>query len=82
MTLDRPVLELRAPLSYLTGYAVEVLAWAARPGFVDSLPEESRARAREVRALLLRFLDELPRGWSAAAGAYGRALLTLAPQGR
>jgi spermidine synthase len=81
MTLDRPILELRAPLSYLKGYSTEVLAWAARGEIVASLPAQSQERAREVRALLARFLDELPSGWGQAAGAYGRALLALPPQG-
>jgi spermidine synthase len=77
MTLDLPVLELRAPLSYLSGYSTEVLAWAARPGFAQTLPTPSRIRAEEVRELLRRFLADLPGGWSAAAAAYGRALLAL-----
>lgn len=77
MTLDRPILELRAPLSYLRGYSTDVLAWAARGEIVASLPAASQERAREVRALLARFLDELPQGWGPAAGAYGRALLAL-----
>jgi spermidine synthase len=81
MTLDRPVLELRAPFSYLSGYSTEVLAWAARPGFAATLPSASRARAEQVRALLTRFLQELPAGWSAAAAAYGRALLALPAAG-
>jgi spermidine synthase len=81
MRLDRPILELRAPLAYLKGYSTEVLAWAARGEIVASLPASSQARAREVRNLLARFLDELPQGWGQAAGSYGRALLALPPAG-
>lgn len=79
MTLDRPLLEARAPLSYLSGYATEVLAWAGRREFAESLPERARPRALAVRGLLARFLADLPRGWSAAASAYGHALLALPP---
>ena len=82
MRLDRPILELRAPLASLQGYSTEVLAWAARSEIVTSLPQPSQARAREVRDLLARFLDELPQGWGQAAGSYGRALLALPPAGR
>ena len=76
---DRPVLEFRAPLSFLSGYSEEVLRWCAREEFVDRLPAASRGRAREVRALLETFLDDLPGGLSAAAASYGRALLALPP---
>jgi spermidine synthase len=75
MTLDRPILEARAPLSFLSGYSIEVLAWAARADFVDTLPQDLRPRARLARAHLERFLAELPAGWSRAAANYGRALL-------
>jgi len=75
MTLDRPILEARAPLSFLAGYSTEVLAWAARADFVDTLPEPVRARAERGRELVRRFLADLPRGWSLAAANYGRALL-------
>jgi spermidine synthase len=74
---DLPSVEFRAPLSYLHGYADEVLRWCARPEFVEALPEASRGRAREVRALVLDFLERLPSGKSAAAASYGRALLAL-----
>lgn len=74
---DRPVLEFRAPFSFLSGYSVEVLRWAGRPEFVERLPEASRGRAREVRSLLGTFLDELPVGLSEAARSYGNALLAL-----
>jgi spermidine synthase len=77
MTLDRPILEARAPLSFLSGYSTEVLAWAGRAEFVETLPEDLRPRARQARAHLERFLDELPSGWSRAAARYGRALLEL-----
>lgn len=76
-TLERPLLELRAPFSYLAGYTVPILAWAARAEPVERLPEAARPRAREVRDLLEAFLEALPQGWSAAAGTYGRALLAL-----
>jgi spermidine synthase len=75
MKLDRPILELRAPFSFLAGYSREVLAWAGRPEFVETLPASVRPRALRQRTLLARFLADLPTGWSAAAGAYGRALL-------
>ena len=74
---DRPVIEFRAPLSYLAGYSVEVLRWAGRDGFVESLPAASREPAREVRRGLARFLDDLPYGFSAAVEEYERVLLAL-----
>ena len=76
---DRPVLEFRAPRSFLSGYSEEVLRWCAREDFVERLPAASRGRALELRALLRGFLDGLPGGLSAAAGTYGRALLALPP---
>ena len=76
---DRPVLEFRAPLSYLSGYAVETLRWAARASYVEALPEPARARALEVRALVLRFIERLPSGRTAAAERYGAELLALPP---
>jgi spermidine synthase len=76
---DRPVLEFRAPFSFLRGYATEVLGWAAREEFVERLQPEARERARAVRATLRRFLDELPGGWTLAAQRYGEALLALPP---
>ncbi len=79
MRLDRPVLEFRAPLSFLRGYSVEVLAWAGRAEFVEALPATVRPRAREVRAALERFLEALPRGYSEAARRYGAELLALPP---
>jgi len=74
---DRPVLEFRAPFSYLGGYATEVLAWAGRGQGLGRLPAASRPRARQVRALLATFLEELPEGLSRAARRYGDALLSL-----
>ena len=71
------MLEFRAPLSYLGGYSTEVLRWAGRAEFVESLAAPSRARAREVRALLAEFLEAAPRDMSSAARAYGRDLLSL-----
>jgi len=70
----RPVLEFRAPLSFLSGFSVEVLRWAGREEFVDELPPAARARGREVRAALREFLERLPRGLSAAAAWYGERL--------
>ena len=77
MRLDRPILELRAPLSFLAGYSTEVLAWAGREEFVATLPAAVQPHARAWRGQLERFLRELPQGWSRAAGNYGRALLGL-----
>jgi hypothetical protein len=74
---DRPVLEFRAPLPYLGGYSTEVLRWAGRDGFVETLDAPCRTRAAEVRALLARFLERLPLGWGSAATAYGAELLAL-----
>ena len=79
MTYDRPVIEFRSPFRFLSGYSTEILAWAARPEFVERLPAASRPRAREVRGLLEGFLVDLPSGLSAAAGRYGRSLLALPP---
>jgi len=70
----RPVLEFRAPLSFLSGFSVEVLRWAGREEFVDELPPAARARGHEVRAALAEFLERLPRGLSAAAAWYGERL--------
>jgi spermidine synthase len=74
---DRPVLEFRAPRSFLKGYCEPVLRWAAREDFVARLPEASRPRARAVHRILLTFLAELPNGYSAAIEKYGRDLLAL-----
>jgi spermidine synthase len=79
MREDRPVLEFRAPRSFLAGYSTGALAWAARPEFVSSLPPSARARGREVRAALVRFLERVPHGRSEAARAYGEELLGLPP---
>jgi spermidine synthase len=76
---DLPILEFRAPFSFLTGYSTEVLEWCARGEFVERLPPASRERAREVRELLGDFLEALPHGLSAAGAEYGRALLSLPP---
>lgn len=76
---DRPVLEFRAPKSYLAGYNVEALRWAGRADFVAALPAASRGRAREVRGCLDRFISALPSGLSAAARRYGEELLALEP---
>ena len=74
---DRPVLEFRAPLSFLKGYCIPILDWAAREEFLSQLPAGSRARGREVRNTLRRFLDHLPEGYDQAIEAYGRDLLSL-----
>ncbi len=72
---DRPVLEFRAPQSYLSGYSVETLRWAGRETFVPRLPQAARSPAHALRAALMRFLDRLPQGWSEAARRYGEELL-------
>ncbi|MCB9915488.1 MAG: hypothetical protein H6828_10115 [Planctomycetes bacterium] len=77
---DHPVLEFRAPLSYLGGYSTEALRWAGRDAFVDELPPAARPRAREVRALLAAFLHAAPAGAGEAARRYGEALLALPPR--
>ncbi len=76
---DRPVLEFRAPLSFLAGYSLEVLAWAGRDDFVASLPVVSQARAHEVRLLLREFLRNAPSNPGTAAREYGERLLGLEP---
>ncbi|MEM7306908.1 MAG: hypothetical protein AAF682_09570 [Planctomycetota bacterium] len=75
MVENRPVLEFRAPKSFLAGYSVGALRWAGRPEYVDQLPEPARARATELRSALTRFLDRLPQGLSEAARLYGEELL-------
>ena len=72
---DHPVLEFRAPRAFLAGYSVAALRWAARDDVIDQLPPSSQPRARQVRLLLRKFLDDLPKGWSQAASSYGAALL-------
>jgi spermidine synthase len=79
---SKPVLEFRAPLSFLAGYSVDVLRWAGRPEVVERLPAVAREHALVVRRDLKRFLDDLPKGRSAAAEAYGRALTDRASLGR
>ncbi len=81
MREDRPVLEFRAPLSFLAGYSTEALAWAGRPDFVAALPGSARLPARRAREALARFLAALPQGLSRAAEAYGAELLALPPAG-
>jgi spermidine synthase len=72
---DHPVLEFRAPKSFLAGYATEVLAWAGRTEALNIVPEASRPAAREVQALLAQFLTDLPQGLSNAAERFGDALV-------
>lgn len=72
---DHPVLEFRAPLSFLGGYATEVLSWAGRENFVSVLPEAARPEALRVRSALATFLEDLPNGWTKAARVYGESLL-------
>jgi spermidine synthase len=79
MTDDRPVLEFRAPLSFLSGYSVEVLRWAGRDAFLEQLPAASLPSAHATRDALAEFLDSLADGWSEAARRYGEALLAPTP---
>ncbi|MFN0241790.1 MAG: spermidine synthase, partial [Planctomycetota bacterium] len=72
---DRPVLEFRAPLSYLAGYSVDVLAWAIRDEYVEDLSTEVRPAARAFRAAVRRFLERAPHDPGAAAGALGHELI-------
>ena len=81
MVEDRPVLEFRAPRSFLAGYSAEALRWAGRPEYVAQLPAPVQPRATELRAILRRFLERLPQGLSEAARAYGEELLGLGPAG-
>ena len=78
MREDHPRLEFRAPLSYLSGYATEILAWAAQL-YPNAMPIQSKQRARAVRGLLQQFLSELPNGLTVAAEHYGQQLLALPP---
>lgn len=78
----RPVLEFRAPLSFLAGYSIEALRWAGRPEVVERLPAASREHGLFVRRALTHFLDAVPSGRSTAAEAYGKALTERAPLGR
>ena len=75
MAEDRPVLEFRAPRSFLTGYSLEALAWAARDELLPALPVAARPAAERFHAQLEQFLAELPSGASAAAQRYGVRLL-------
>jgi spermidine synthase len=75
---DRPVLEFRAPLSFLAGYSTEILRWAAREEWAARLPLRAQPRAARNRELLVQFLERLPSGWGAAAEQYGRELMTTA----
>ena len=75
MVENHPVLEFRAPKSFLAGYSVEALRWAGRSEFVSQLPAPAQARASEVRSALTRFLERLPQGLSEAARLYGEELL-------
>lgn len=75
MTDDRPVLEFRAPLSFLAGYSVDALRWAGRAQFVDHLPAACRPAARATRRALEDFLEALPAGLSEATRRYGEELL-------
>lgn len=76
---DRPVLEFRAPRSFLEGYCTETLRWAVRPSALEALPPSARPSAERGRAALLRFLEALPQGWTEAARLYGEELLN--PEG-
>lgn len=79
MVEDHPVLEFRAPRSFLAGYSLEALAWAGRDEFIPRLDPGARTRAAEVRAALARFLERVPAGLSEAARRYGDELLALPP---
>jgi spermidine synthase len=79
MREDHPRLEFHAPLAYLAGYSVDVLAWAAESTPPSWLTPPARERALELRALLTGFLERLSAGRSEAAAWYGDALLRLAP---
>lgn len=81
MVDNRPVLEFRAPRSFLAGYSLDALAWAADPAFLGDLPEGARERGRVVRRLLSRFVDEAPGNPAGAAEVYGRALMTIPDPG-
>jgi spermidine synthase len=72
---DRPVLEFSAPRSFLAGYSIEALAWAARPALLERVPPDARPAAERFHAELERFLAELPSGSSAAAQRYGERLV-------
>jgi spermidine synthase len=75
MVEDRPVLEFRAPKSFLAGYSLEALRWAGRDAFVEELAAEARPRARRFRASLGRFIESAPAGLSEAAHQYGEELM-------
>lgn len=77
MRSDRPVLEFRAPLSFLGGYSRAALTWAGRPEFVAELPACAVAAGTAWRALLSEFLKASQADWQSAAGRYGAALLEL-----
>jgi spermidine synthase len=72
---DLPVLEFRAPWSYLAGYCEDALAWCARADGAPYVPEPARAEALALRALTAEFLRALPSGRSRAVAEYGARLL-------
>lgn len=72
---DRPLLEFRAPRSFLTGYSLDALGWASRPELLESLPGPARVPASRFHGQLRQFLAELPEGQSAAAERFGSRLL-------
>lgn len=78
---DFPLLEFRAPKSFLAGFSTDTLAWCAQPESLAGLPADSEARGREIRGLLQQFLEELPNGLTSASGNYGERLLALPPLG-
>ena len=75
MREDRPVLEFRAPLSFLAGTSREALAWSVREEVPDLLPPCARQEATRVRGALLRFVEASRSDWRAAAEAYGAELV-------
>ncbi len=76
MLEDRPVLEFRAPRSFLKGTSKEAVAWSVRAEFASQRPSCARADAAWARSLALDFLAAPPDGWQAAAERYGAELLS------
>lgn len=76
---DRPVIEFRAPLAFLSGYSTEVLRWAIEPAALAAVEPAAAERARTFHGLVARFLDELPAGFTPASDRLGDRLLALPP---
>lgn len=75
MVDNRPVLEFRAPRSFLAGYSLGALTWAADPIFLGQLPGVARERGGAIRELLTQFVQSAPGDPAGAAEVYGRALM-------